>query len=161
MSTPRPFHVKQIDHVTIVVKDLARSRWFYHEMLGMAEVSRPAFSFQGQWFQAGSTLIHTILEFDGSGPAGQSGGKSSRGHHIAFEVPDVRIAEKFLQQAGVPIVVPCKLRPDGALQSFLHDPDGHLIELTSPPESLFQPGASLAVDVSSTVMLDGFISLLT
>ncbi|ODA34722.1 VOC family protein [Planctopirus hydrillae] len=161
MSTPRPFHVKQIDHVTIVVKDLARSRWFYREMLGMNEVSRPAFSFQGQWFQAGSTLIHTILEFEGSGPAGQSGGKSSRRHHIAFTVPDVRIAEKFLQQEGVPIVVPCKLRPDGALQTFLHDPDGHLIELTSPPERVLSPLASLAIDVSSMTMLDGIFSLLT
>ena len=62
--------VKAIDHVTLVVKDLERSRRFYVETLGMREVSRPAFSFAGSWFQAGKTQIHLILEFSGSSPAG-------------------------------------------------------------------------------------------
>jgi catechol 2,3-dioxygenase-like lactoylglutathione lyase family enzyme len=25
------------------------------------------------------------------------------------------------------------MRPDGAVQVFVHDPDGHLVELCSPP----------------------------
>ena len=62
--------VRSLDHVTIVVKDLAATRRFYVELLGMDEVTRPNFSFAGQWFQAGSTLIHTNLETDETGPAG-------------------------------------------------------------------------------------------
>src|SRR5262249_50070306 len=50
--------VKSIDHVTLVVKDLERSRRFYVDVLGMREVPRPAFSFTGLWFQAGKTQIH-------------------------------------------------------------------------------------------------------
>src|SRR5688572_23821321 len=53
---PRPgLRVKSIDHATFVVKDLERSRRFYVDGLGMDEVPRPAFSFDGLWFQAGAT----------------------------------------------------------------------------------------------------------
>src|SRR5262245_40288806 len=62
--------VKSIDHATLVVKELGRSRRFYVDVLGMREVPRPAFSFAGLWFQAGATQIHLIQEFAGSGPAG-------------------------------------------------------------------------------------------
>ena len=45
--------VQHIDHVTIVVRDLNRSREFYVGLLGMEEVDRPSFSFAGAWFKAG------------------------------------------------------------------------------------------------------------
>jgi catechol 2,3-dioxygenase-like lactoylglutathione lyase family enzyme len=129
--TDAAFHVKSIDHVTIVVKDLAATRWFYVDALGMTEVPRPNFSFAGQWFQAGPTLIHTILEFEGSEPAGIAGAKNTRGHHLAFLVDDARAAEERMRALSVPVVRGASLRPDGAVQVFVHDPDGHLIELTS------------------------------
>src|SRR5262245_26528816 len=55
--------VKTLDHVTIVVKDLEKSRRFYVDVLGMRETRRPAFSFDGLWFQAGATQIHLIKEY--------------------------------------------------------------------------------------------------
>lgn len=125
--------VTGLDHVTIVVHDLAATRRFYVELLGMREVPRPAFSFSGQWFQAGETQIHTILEFPGSGPAGQGAGANSRGHHFAFRVADAQAAADELVARGVELVSPPKLRPDGALQLFVQDPDGHLVELCSGP----------------------------
>lgn len=133
MTTERPIRVKSIDHVTIVVKDLAATRRFYVDVLGMTEATRPAFSFAGQWFQAGSTLIHTILEFPGSGAAGLGGGTNTRGHHFAFLVDDVDAAARHLETVGIPFVSPPKLRPDGAAQLFIRDPDGHLVELSSLP----------------------------
>src|SRR5262245_52764364 len=57
--------VQGLDHVTIVVADLERSRKFYCDALGMQEVPRPGFSFLGKWFQAGKTQIHLILEHEG------------------------------------------------------------------------------------------------
>lgn len=129
-----PIRVKSLDHVTIVVKDLKATHRFYVELLGMTEVQRPAFSFAGQWFQAGATLIHTILEFDGSDRAGVGGSSNSRGHHFAFLVDDAAAAARRVEESGIPFVSPPKRRPDGALQLFIRDPDGHLVELTSNPE---------------------------
>jgi catechol 2,3-dioxygenase-like lactoylglutathione lyase family enzyme len=131
---PTAARVQSLDHVTIVVRDLAATRRFYVDLLGMEEVARPGFSFSGQWFQAGATMIHTILEYEGSGRAGSGGENNTRGHHFAFLVPDAKAAAAHLEAHGVPFVSPPKLRPDGAVQTFVHDPDGHLVELSSLPK---------------------------
>jgi catechol 2,3-dioxygenase-like lactoylglutathione lyase family enzyme/uncharacterized protein YunC (DUF1805 family) len=134
-KSPR-IQAKSLDHVTIVVKDLDRSRRFYVDILGMRQVPRPAFSFDGLWFQAGKTQIHLILEFAGSGPSGNLLApelRSSRTQHFAFEVADADATVPWLRQNQVPILSGPKPRPDGYLQIFLTDPDGHVVELCSPP----------------------------
>ncbi|MEZ6063928.1 MAG: VOC family protein [Planctomycetaceae bacterium] len=131
-QTAAAIQVKYIDHVTLIVKDVEASRQFYVGLLGMEEVDRPAFSFGGAWFQAGSTLVHLIEEHDRSGPAGYPNNalvRSSRNHHFAFEVDDAREAAQILKDRGIDLVDDAKLRPDGAVQVFLADPDGHVIEL--------------------------------
>lgn len=138
MTTSRthPIRVKTIDHVTIVASDLERSARFYTEVLGMAEVERPAFGFPGRWLQAGSTQVHLNLEGERAGPAGlpRRGGTSlSAGFHYAFEVDDCAAAMARVEELGVPIAEGPKTRPDGARQFYIHDPDGHLVELFSLP----------------------------
>ena len=128
--------VRHIDHVTLVVRDVEASRRFYVGLLGMIEVPRPAFSFDGAWFQAGATLIHLIGEHDRSGPAGyplEVLVKSSRNHHFAFEVDDAYAAAAALKAKGIPLIDDAKLRPDGAVQVFLADPDHHVVELCTSP----------------------------
>jgi catechol 2,3-dioxygenase-like lactoylglutathione lyase family enzyme/uncharacterized protein YunC (DUF1805 family) len=140
-QAPRPqaapaLRVKSIDHATLVVKDLERSRRFYVDVLGMREVPRPAFSFAGLWFQAGATQIHLILEFAGSGPAGNllpAECRSSRTQHLAFLVEDAAATLPLLKEEGVTVLSEPKPRPDGYMQVFVTDPDGHVIELCSPP----------------------------
>jgi catechol 2,3-dioxygenase-like lactoylglutathione lyase family enzyme len=131
LSLSDSIRVKRIDHVTIVVKDLNRSRDFYVGLLGMDDVARPAFSFFGAWFQAGATLLHLIEEHDKSGVAGvaEDRGHNSRCHHFAFEVEDTYAAAQILKDRGQTIIHDAKLRPDGAVQVFVADPDGHVIEL--------------------------------
>ena len=135
-ASGRPFQVRSIDHVTLVVADLERSRAFYADLLGMQPISRPPFSFDGSWFQAGATQLHLIREHPESGPAGNLEPRhrvGMRSHHLAFEVADASAAVAWLRDRGVPIVAEPKFRPDGALQTFVTDPDGHLVELTSFP----------------------------
>jgi catechol 2,3-dioxygenase-like lactoylglutathione lyase family enzyme len=133
MTENAPIRVRKLDHVTIVVKDLEHSRRFYCDALGMEQVPRPNFSFDGRWFQAGDTQIHLILEHGQSGPAGDTGLRSTRAHHMAFRVDDAHAAAERLRQLGVPFVSEPKERPDGAVQAFVSDPDGHIVELCSPP----------------------------
>jgi catechol 2,3-dioxygenase-like lactoylglutathione lyase family enzyme len=128
--------VRHIDHVTLVVRDVEASRRFYVGLLGMIEVPRPGFSFDGAWFQAGATLIHLIAEHDRSGPAGYPVEvlvKSSRNHHFAFEVDDAYASAAVLKAKGIPLIDDAKLRPDGAVQVFLADPDHHVVELCTSP----------------------------
>jgi len=127
-----PINVRQIDHVTFVVRDLDASRAFYEGVLGMECVPRPAFSFAGLWLQAGTTQIHLILEHPESGPSGASrdaGLAISRTHHVAFEVDEAKPAIARLEELGIPIVSGPKFRPDGPTQFYVLDPDGNLIEL--------------------------------
>ncbi|MDP7276424.1 MAG: VOC family protein [Planctomycetaceae bacterium] len=131
-----PIVVRTLDHVTLVVVDLAASRDFYVGLLGMEEVLRPSFSFDGLWFQSGPAQVHLILESEDSGPAGNlvpAERRGSRTHHCAFLVDDAHACAERLQAVGVSIVAGPKERADGAVQVFVCDPDGHVIELTSVP----------------------------
>ena len=129
-----PIQVQSFDHLTLVVKDLDVSRAFYVGTLGMDEVPRPNFSFEGLWFQKGVTQIHLIKEHDQSGAAGRSGSiddATTRMHHLAFRVEDGHAAAKVVKELGFKIVAEAKERPDGAVQVFVADPDGHIVELCS------------------------------
>lgn len=122
VTAAKPIRVKQIDHVAIVVADLAASRRFYVDVLGMREVGRPAFSFDGAWFEAGGTLIHAISEHDASGPAGEQFGRYtriSRTQHLAFAVDNALEVVDALKEANVEIVAGPKGRPDGAAQTVI------------------------------------------
>lgn len=131
---PRSLRVKQIDHVTLVVKSLASSRAFYVDMLGMEEIPRPGFRFPGLWFQAGATQIHLIEEHAESGPADvflPEVCEISRTHHFAFEVDDALAAADRLREWDIPIAAGPKQRPDGPTQLYVLDPDRYLVELFS------------------------------
>lgn len=134
-----PIQVRRIDHVTLIVKDLDRSREFYVGLLGMDEVPRPKFSFDGAWFQAGETQIHLILEHEESSPAGlpepDERASATRTHHFAFEVEDAYAAAEELKTHDVRLHADPKLRPDGYVQTFCIDPDGHTVELFSAPQT--------------------------
>lgn len=126
--------VQGLDHVTLVVADLERSRRFYCGALGMLDVPRPGFSFPGAWFQAGKSQIHLILAHEGSAPAGFPAAKSpraGRNMHFAFEVPDALAAVAALSARGIHPLDEPRHRPDGPLQVFYEDPDGHIVELFS------------------------------
>ena len=126
--------VKAFDHITLVVKDLEASQNFYVNLLGMRQVARPPFSFDGLWFQLGKVQMHLILEYAGSAPAGNllpQEKRQTRGPHFAFEVADADATIGILKQHNISILSGPKLRPDGYVQVFISDPDGHLVELCS------------------------------
>lgn len=117
----------ELNHVALHVADVDRSRAFFRDVLQLAEMPRPAFDFPGAWFRLGTTQeLHLI------------GGRSldtqshNRGNHWALLVDNLDEWEAHLQQVNYPHL-PRRRRPDGAGQIFLIDPDGHYIELCTPP----------------------------
>jgi catechol 2,3-dioxygenase-like lactoylglutathione lyase family enzyme len=134
MSEQPAIGVTAFDHVTIICADLKATRHFYVDLLGMVEVSRPAFKFPGLWFKAGTVQIHATQQSAEAGRAGwgdQGTTVVSRGHHFAFAVKDVTKALEIVQLHGVRIASPLQQRPDGYKQVYLYDPDEHVVELVS------------------------------
>lgn len=129
---PLSLNVSGFDHITLVVSDLDATAEFYLDILGLTETTRPGFDFPGSWYQLGNTQIHVTLEDEMAGLAGwanRNASRVSRGHHFAFQVPNFDAALATLRARNIPIADGPKVRPDGARQVYIRDPDGHLIEL--------------------------------
>lgn len=108
------------------VTDVSRSCHFYHTVLQLAEIPRPAFNFPGAWFRLGETQeLHIIGERPDQAVVRE------RGDHFALRVDDIEAWHAHLRSLGAIIRGP-QPRPDGATQIFVGDPDGHLIELFVP-----------------------------
>lgn len=134
LSMSNSLQVLSFDHLTLIVSDLAATRHFYVDVLGMREMPRPDFDFEGAWFQVGNVQIHAILTSELAGQAGWGDRgvvRSSRGHHFALQVANVEAAAERANELGIEIAAELKQRPDGVKQLFVFDPDAHVIELCS------------------------------
>ena len=121
--------ILQLNHVAINVEDVERSAQFYARVLGLEPMARPAFTFPGGWFRIGPDQeLHLI----GRRPEHPT---PPRERHFAFRVDSMKAAILRLQTEGWQYTGPQR-RPDGAMQIFLRDPDGHVIELFTPPGEL-------------------------
>src|SRR4249920_3494231 len=55
--------VTHIDHCSVIVTDVAASRRFYGELLGLKEIPAPkTFDFVALWFDLGGTYLHLLLK---------------------------------------------------------------------------------------------------
>jgi catechol 2,3-dioxygenase-like lactoylglutathione lyase family enzyme len=119
--------ILELNHVALLVAEVARSCKFYERVLQLPPMPRPAFDFPGAWFRLGTNqelhLIGARCEPVAAGP---------RNNHFALQIDDLMAWEKHLQSVGADFR-PKKQRPDGAWQIFVRDPDGHMIELFTPP----------------------------
>ena len=121
--------ILQLNHVALHVADVERSVAFYRDVLRLELIPRPAFSFPGAWFRLGvDQELHLIGGRDASTQS------HSRGNHWALMIDDMDAWEQDLQARGIPYL-PRRTRPDGALQIYLVDPDGHYLELCTAVSS--------------------------
>lgn len=122
--------IHELNHVAIHVRDVGKSCRFYQEILRLEPIPRPAFTFPGAWFRLGTDQeLHLI------GERAEPVVSHNRGNHFALRVDDLDAWERHLDSAATEHL-PRKRRPDGAWQLFLRDPDGHVIELFTPPSAI-------------------------
>lgn len=117
----------ELNHVAIHVADVEKSGAFYRTVLRLETIPRPAFTFPEAWFRLGANQeLHLI------GDRSETVASSNCGNHFALRVDDLDSWETHLKKVGAEFR-PRKMRPDGAWQVFLRDPDGHVIELFTAP----------------------------
>ena len=110
-----------LDHASICVRDVARSRGFYEGTLGLTPVERPEFGFPGMWYGLGEGQLHLIQR---EGPTAATIDPTSP--HFAIRVDDLDAVRRQLEQAGVEIL------DFGGQQLWVRDPDGNTVELRGP-----------------------------
>jgi catechol 2,3-dioxygenase-like lactoylglutathione lyase family enzyme len=111
--------VQQVDHVSVIITDLERSRHFYRDLLGLKEIARPrTFDFVVLWFQLGDTQLHLLLKDkpDSISP-----------RHFALRVADAQAARTYFRQHHVALQETTPI--PGADRFFIADPDGNRIEV--------------------------------
>ena len=60
MSAPG---ITAIDHVSVLITDLAKTRWFYRDVLGLPEIPKPrTFDFVALWFDLGGGQTLHLLQ---------------------------------------------------------------------------------------------------
>jgi|SRR5579884_538469 len=129
----------QIDHVAVVVKDLAKTLDLYVNTLGFRVVYRETIADQGVeavGLQAGESVIELLRPLDAeSAIARYRGDADSKLHHTAYRVPDIAQELARLKAAGVQLIDEAPRKgAHGNLIAFLHPKStgGVLIELCQP-----------------------------
>lgn len=117
MTSPLP--IVKIDHVSVLITHVERSRYFYRDILGLREIHKPrTFDFVVVWFDLGDQHLHLLLK-------DQADAISPR--HFALRVQDAAAARAYFQHQGIATeettVIP------GADRFFIRDPDGNRIEI--------------------------------
>lgn len=114
-----------IHHVALLVRDIERAKHFYGVQLGFAKASdRPAFDFEGAWYDIGPTQIHLIV------PKAGHEAELPRTGHFAVRVTDIDALLARLLEQGVAF----ENYPDSITpwhQVFVTDPDGNRIEFNA------------------------------
>ncbi len=128
--------VTQLDHVSVLITDLERSRRFYRDLLGLKEIAKPrTFDFSVIWFDLGNQHLHLLLKArpDTASP-----------RHFALRVRDVAAARSFFHENAVPTQETTPI--PGADRFFVSDPDGNRIEIIAWLEP-YDPVASGATEL--------------
>src|SRR5262245_8123570 len=116
MAHPEFTHV---DHVSVLVTDLARSRQFYRDVLGLKEIAKPkTFDFSVIWFELGNQQLHLLLK-------PQPDTVSPR--HFALRVRDVQAAREHFRRHGVATQETTPI--PHCDRFFVDDPDKNRIEI--------------------------------
>lgn len=116
--------INGLDHINIRTADLAATKAFLIDVLGLAEGWRPPFPFPGAWLYAGDKDVVHLVQVDT--PAADSAGSSL--DHFAFDISDYDDALARVQKTGLKYRA-VETPGTTVKQIFVRDPNGVTIEL--------------------------------
>src|ERR1043166_9237442 len=106
-----------LDHASVRVRNVERSRRFYEDILGLSRAPRPDLGLPGVWYALGEGQLH-LIQCDHT-----TEGIDPTNPHCAIQVEDLDAVRRELKEAGI------EMLDFGGTQLWVHDPDGHTIEL--------------------------------
>lgn len=123
--------LEALDHYTIQCADMAATREFYRDVLGLTDGFRPNLGFPGFWLYAGDKAVvhllgpaNALVENRASKPGPDTNGLDP----IAFRGKDAHATIAKLKQHGIAFRE--SLIPDiGLHQVFVRDPNGVMVEM--------------------------------
>ena len=123
--------IHALDHVQLAMPPGGeiQARAFYHELLGMDELPKPA-SLEtngGAWFRSGTAELHLGVEIDF---------RPARKAHPALRVGDLNAFASRLEEAGLNIQ--WDDRYSGVRRFYVNDPFGNRLELLQPEPPAFR-----------------------
>lgn len=128
-----------LHHVSLASKNVAASVAFYRDRLGFQVIPRPGFNIAGAWLNRNAVEIHLIDRPDGT--YRQHHNIDTDDVHFAMRVDSIETLIAELKVAGfredVDMNHPLRMLVKrnsmaGYHQVYVHDPDGHMIEINAP-----------------------------
>ena len=120
----------ELDHTTILVKDIETSANFYKNILHLKELETPWGVINwGRFLSIGNNQQLHIAKVDADSI------KLNKFLHMAFTVPEFDAYLRFLRENGIEYgnfagdSQEPQIRPDGVKQIYFQDPDGYWIEI--------------------------------
>ena len=124
-----PIKATGFTHTSIHAHDLEVSVRFYKELFGLEEIPAPDFPFPVRWLRLGDLQLHLF----------QSEDQAPKGHHFGVDVDDfeatyVKVREMNVREKEGYFSYLYEI-PDGAVQMYLRDPGGNMVEVNWPDAS--------------------------
>ena len=100
----------------------------------------PGAPYKITWVRKGGAELHLMDQSESPQEPGDKSAPHPPGRdpslvrHVALSVKDADAVVQVLNDNAIPIILGPRPRGDGATQIFCFDPDGHLVELHTPPD---------------------------
>lgn len=116
--------IRALDHINIRTPDLAGTKAFFIDVLGLADGWRPAFPFPGAWLYVGDNAVVHIVQVREAAAASEG----SALDHFAFDIVDYEEALIRVRATGLSFSE-TTVAGTSVKQIFVRDSNGVSIEL--------------------------------
>ncbi len=114
-----------MDHHSVIIQDVEKSRHFYIDILGLElDSSRPEMSFDGLWIKVGQQAIHCLC-LKNPDPIENRPEHGGRDRHVCLVGSNINALIDRLEQYYIEYTRSRSGRP----AIFFRDPDGNAIEV--------------------------------
>jgi len=121
-------NIINIHHSSVIVANTQESLKFYCGILGLKQLDRPNFPYDGAWLDLGLQQVH-LLELPNPDPTTGRPEHGGKDRHIAFHVLNLDLVKDSLAKGGVSYTVSAS----GRRALFCRDIDGNALEFIEKP----------------------------